>query len=257
MFVDGSPNVIYGSPGAGKSWLAMHMAIAMTHGAPLYGPYTANLRDVLFIDAELTPNIMQQRWNLAFTQWAETTTDTDNKKLTVIPYLQFEEECKIPLNLLRHDTRTALDALIEEHDVVILDNWSMLTERGAGMNGVRDDEDAWRKVFKWLRAWGTKGKTFIIVMHPTKSGQLAGTHLIGAFVWTLLELFKVPVEWKADENNVSFMITMPKGRNVIDKYQAPMAMEVLSPKQVAVIPRKSPFMEIKIPVTAEKKVHQF
>ncbi|MDP2666908.1 MAG: AAA family ATPase [Candidatus Diapherotrites archaeon] len=175
IFAKGSVNVMHAKPGHGKSMIALYLATGCIAGAEPIQGHLCKKQNVLLVDAELTSSDLKDR--------VQSTLETcqkagfafeETKGLTIIPWMQIEEEVGHRINLYDPISQSYLNPHIEEHDFIILDNLDKLTQKTEG-DSYRADEVLWQGLWNWLKTWKIKGKTILIIHHETKSGQMRGT----------------------------------------------------------------------------------
>ena len=96
----------------------------------------------------------------------------DPAPMRLVPWFELNGVIDMGMNLFDPLCRERLDPLISESEVIMLDNFDSLTMR-SGDEDYRGDERNWALMFDWMRKWARQGKSWVVVMHATKGGQLA------------------------------------------------------------------------------------
>lgn len=151
---------MYGPEKSGKSWLARSMAHVIGYGGTFLEKYKAatGLR-VLYIDSEMEPDKL------------EAAADKELKGLSFTDGVKFarkvaraKDNPSGEINLYAPDWQVWFNAVLPEYDVIFLDCYYSLT----GSSTMP------KELLKLLTPWKSKGKTFIIVDHTNKEGELQG-----------------------------------------------------------------------------------
>jgi len=223
LFTTGSYNVLFAAPGQGKSMLALHLLIAAQLGGQAIDGYPSIKQNVLYVDAELTAPQLDERIRGAYALWQHCgDMNADLGRVTMIPWLMLEEESDVKLNLFDPVSQAYMDPLIEEHDLVVLDNFDKVTRRGDGDDS-RSDEFQWQTMWDWIRKWKARGKTFLVLAHVNKNGSLRGTGKIGDDADTQIQLKRVPSDILPPEyeGRLSVIFDIVKGRSIPEEAQKP------------------------------------
>ena len=151
---------LYGPEKSGKSWLARSMAHVISYGGTFLEKYEAatGLR-VLYMDSEMEPDKL------------EAAADKELKGLSFTDGVKFARKVARArdnpsgeINLYAPDWQAWFNAVLPEYDVIFLDCYYSLT----GSSTMP------KELLKLLTPWKSKGKTFIIVDHTNKEGELQG-----------------------------------------------------------------------------------
>jgi putative DNA primase/helicase len=235
MIQQGSINLVFAEAGVGKSMVSMHVAIACQLGLPIFRDQATRKQDVLFVDAELPQVLLKERWTEAYRLWGAGMKEKPvASKLELLPWLMIEESSSIDLNLYQTASQSYLDPLIEQSDLIFLDNFDKVTSRSGGEEDARTDEANWQKMFKWLRRWKSKGKTFVIVGHTSKAGVLRGTGKIGDDADTSIQLKKLNNQLLPSEyhNSLTLLVAPKKLRGAKPEYAKPFAISLMERDQI-------------------------
>lgn len=151
---------LYGREKSGKSWLARSMAHVISYGGTLLGKYeAASGLKVLYIDSEMEPDKLEKA------------ADKELKGLGFTGGVKFARKVARArdnpsgeINLHDEEWQAWFNAAVPEQDVIFLDCYYNLTE-----NEVKPKE-----LLKLIMPWKTSGKTFIVVDHTNREGELQG-----------------------------------------------------------------------------------
>lgn len=157
--------LLYAKRGVGKTHVALGIAYAVATGGKFLKWHAPEPKRVLYIDGEMPAAAMQERLQrIAVTENVQPP-DPDYLRL-ITPDLQ---EGAMP-DLSTQEGRTALQALIDGSDLIIVDNLSSLV-RG----GVENEAESWQPVQDWALDLRRNGKSILFVHHAAKGGQQRGT----------------------------------------------------------------------------------
>jgi phage/plasmid primase-like uncharacterized protein len=171
IIAEGSFNIIYGTGGIGKSRIAYEMAYCLTINEQfLYFKPDGNY-NILYIDGELQESEIQLRLKDIHNRYGNMSFVEERFSLFTMENAlnHFNTE----LNLFNPEHRECLEKMIETSDIIFLDNFGSLTIPPDG-DSFKLDKVVWIKLFNWIKKWETKGKSFVMVMHSNKSGNLEG-----------------------------------------------------------------------------------
>ena len=151
---------IYGPEKSGKSWLARSMAHVISYGGILLGKYeAASDLEVLYIDSEMEPDKLDKA------------ADKELKGLGFTDGVKFfrkvaraEDNPSGEINLHDPEWQAWFNAVLSKYDVIFLDCYYSLT----GSSTMP------KELLKLLTPWKSKGKTFIVVDHTNRDGELQG-----------------------------------------------------------------------------------
>lgn len=222
----GSVNVVCGPGGVGKSMFTADLAVAAATGCRVFWGWRGPLsgQRVLYVDGEMPASILKDRWTQIIRRWKI----TDISNLTLMPVLMFNEVTQDP-NLFLPIHRTKMDYLVENHDLIVLDNFNCLCRRiGSDSDNYRADENTWTELYLWMRRWCAKGKTFLFVMHTTKTGSLQGTSRITGDASTVIQLGRMRDDLKENIQNLGVIVEYIKGRSLEPKHQELFGAELMS-----------------------------
>lgn len=151
---------IYGPEKSGKSWLVRNMAHCMSYGKPFLGRYEcAPGTKVLYIDSEMLPDKLKQAFKKELVGLG-----IDEDVRFAVKAAKEPSNPGGEINLLEKEWQSGFNDILTGYDVIVLDCFYSLT----------GDSPVPRELLKWITPWQSKGKTFIVVDHTNKEGDLQG-----------------------------------------------------------------------------------
>lgn len=222
IICEGTFNIIFGLGGVGKSRIAYEMAFSICAGEQFLYFSPNGKHKVLYVDGEMTAFEIKTRIEDLAVRHNEADFPSENFKIIkTMDLLDKEQE---ELDLFQDKHRKRLDEAIEESDIIFLDNLGSLTIPPSG-DSFKVDKIEWIKMFNWIKAWRAKGKTFVLIMHANKSGQLEGIAKIRNDADLVLEL-KKPID--IDEKALSHIeVYFDKARKIPIYKQRPFVSKLL------------------------------
>ena len=159
--------MIYAKRGVGKTYFAMFLAHKIVTGGDLFGgrwkiPKQAK---VLYIDGEMPANAMQERLKSLVDNSADYSV---GENLSIINR-DLQQNGFMP-NLATEEGQQALEPIIKEVDVIIVDNLSTLV-RG----GKENEANSWNPIAEWSLKLRSQGKSIIFIHHAGKDNNQRGT----------------------------------------------------------------------------------
>ncbi|NHZ84357.1 MAG: AAA family ATPase [Planctomycetia bacterium] len=176
----GSINVLHASAKVGKSRFAYEMAVNISLNQSFLNFKTYKQGHVLYIDGELSDSEIHKRINdiKRRLKKAKPILDFRNDVFKFVRYMDFKESLDEKMNLINPKHQKALHPLIMRSDIIIIDSYDCVTVKREGESYKFDQLD-WRKFFWWIRDYKEKfNKTFLLIMHETKYGNMAGSQFI-------------------------------------------------------------------------------
>lgn len=169
-FVDPLLLMMYSTPGAGKTMIALRISLSAVYGMD-FGPWACKTRkSVLYIDGELYPHDLVTRVNALIPRHPP---DTDKKLLIFSNPLQYAINEK-PLNLVNPRDRELITSWVKEYGVefIWLDHISSLCE-GVGYEEAKKED--WDPIGNWLIELRSHNVSVGMLHHAGKSGLQRGT----------------------------------------------------------------------------------
>ena len=193
--------LLYAKRGVGKTHVALGIAYAVATGGTFLKWHAPVPRKVLYIDGEMPAAAMQERLRQISADGELKPPDPSFFRL-VTPDLQ---ELPMP-NLSTSQGRAAIEALVEDSDLIIVDNISTLFR-----SGDENEAESWQPIQDWALDLRRRGKSVIFVHHAAKTGQQRGTSKREDTLDTVITL-KQPLNYRA-EQGACFEVSFEKTRN--------------------------------------------
>jgi putative DNA primase/helicase len=156
--------MIHSRRGVGKTFFAMGLAHAIASGGRFLRYQAPKPMRVLYDDGELPAATVQGRF--AEIQAHAATEPPEGFLRIVTPDCQ---ELPLP-NLATPEGQEAIAPLLEDTDVFIVDNLSVLA-----FHGRENDSESWTPVQEWVLRLRRQGITVVLLHHSGKSGLQRGT----------------------------------------------------------------------------------
>jgi hypothetical protein len=232
-FLEGDLGFIYGPRGLGKTWLAMHLARAISDGKSI-GPWIATEpRKVLYVDGEMAVDASLERAG----QLAQGNSDTF---LMLHHESLFHLTGKI-LNLTSREAQTALteSCLAQGVKVLILDNISCL------FTLKENESDAWgERVLPWLLELRRHRIAVVFVHHAGRNGLMRGTSKREDAAFWSIKLSEAKGEHS--QEGARFIATFDKNRNSTNDETPSLLWHFESKPDGSVIPNSSKLTPLEI-----------
>jgi hypothetical protein len=197
-----SLNMIYAWRGVGKTHVALGIAYAIASGGTFLGWQAERPRRVLYLDGEMPGAALKTRLeNLIKSSTDEF--DKDNFRI-LTPDLQTGS---MP-DLATNEGQEAIEQMIDDAEVIIVDNLSSLARSG----GRENDAESWQAIAEWALLQRQRGRTVIFVHHSGKGGTQRGTSKREDILDTVISL-KRPSDYQPDQG-AKFEVHFEKGREL-------------------------------------------
>jgi putative DNA primase/helicase len=194
--------MLYSPRGVGKSWLALSMGLAVAAGTPLLRWSAPRKRNVLYVDGEMPLVSLQERLKEISSAYGG---DIPNDAFRILAADNIEGG----INLSLEEGQEALEPLLTDVDLIILDNLStLLTSRSEAAS------DAWVPIQTWLLKLRRQGISVLLVHHAGTNGRQRGTSRREDALDTVIALRR-PEDY-SPEQGARFEIHFEKLRNRVD-----------------------------------------
>ncbi|HQT63435.1 MAG: hypothetical protein B7Z75_10830 [Acidocella sp. 20-57-95] len=190
--------MVYGPRGIGKTHLLMGCAWAIASGGKFLAWKASKPRKVLIIDGEMPGQVLQERL-------ATIARDAQHEPSPgFLKFLPMDMQER-GLDLANEADQIALEIVIDDADVIIVDNISTLSQGGRENEG-----ESWLPVQQWALLQRRAGRSVIFVHHAGKGGQQRGTSRREDVLDTVIAL-RAPQDHEA-ENGARFEVHFEKNR---------------------------------------------
>lgn len=157
--------MIYAWRGVGKTYMAMLIAYALASGGRCLQWHAPKAVPVLYLDGEMPGAALRDR--LAAIVAGADVEPPEGYLRFVTPDLQPDG---IMPDLSTYEGQKAIDAVLGDSRVIVVDNLSCLARTGKENEG-----DSWQPVAEWALRMRATGRTVIFIHHSGKGGQQRGT----------------------------------------------------------------------------------
>ncbi|MBU1002361.1 MAG: AAA family ATPase [Proteobacteria bacterium] len=158
-------SMLYAPRGMGKTFACLSIAHAVATGGSVWGFQAPMPRRVLYVDGEMPLAAMKERL-AGIMSGAGYNIPPEGSLRFVTPDAQ---SSPMP-NLASEEGQAALDELVEQSDLIILDNLATLARKGR-----ENDAESWLPVQRWILDLRRRGKSVLLVHHAGKGGGQRGT----------------------------------------------------------------------------------
>jgi putative DNA primase/helicase len=193
---------LYAPRGIGKTLLALSIGLAVASGCPLLRWRAPRQRRVLYVDGEMPLVSLQERLRAISSGLG-----------AVIPNEGFRvlaaDSTESGISIGSEDGQRALDPLLRDVDLVIVDNLSTLCT-----NGSESASDAWVPMQNWLLKLRRQGIAVLLVHHAGTNGRQRGTSRREDALDTVIAL-RLPEDY-SPEQGARFKVHFEKLRNRVD-----------------------------------------
>jgi hypothetical protein len=201
--------MVHSKRGVGKTHFAFACGYAIASGCSFLGWCPPRPRGVLYIDGEMSVQLMQQR----LAQLVSANGEIPERLLIVTPDLQ---EQAMP-DLATREGQASIDALVlPDTALIIIDNLSCLVRSG----GQENESESWGAVSEWALAHRRAGRAVMFIHHSGKSGAQRGTSKREDLLDTVINL-RHPAEY-AEADGAAFEVRFEKARSLTGEDIAPL-----------------------------------
>jgi putative DNA primase/helicase len=194
--------MLYAPRGVGKSWLGLSIGLAVAAGQPLLRWSAPRQRNVLYVDGEMPLVSLQERLREISAGLGR---DIPNDGFRILA----ADSLDGGINLSLEEGQQALEPLLKDIDLLILDNLStLLTSRSESAS------DAWVPMQNWLLKLRRQGKSVLLIHHAGTNGRQRVTSRREDALDTVIALRR-PEDY-SPEQGARFEIHFEKLRNRVD-----------------------------------------
>ncbi|CAN5390351.1 hypothetical protein BH11PSE11_BH11PSE11_12300 [soil metagenome] len=197
-----SLNMIYAWRGVGKTHVALGIAFAIATGGAFLCWRASKRRKVIYLDGEMPGASLQTRLTALI---ANSDADFDPNYFRILtPDMQ---EGAMP-DICSLEGQLAVEDLIEDAEVIVVDNLSSLARSGGNENAAESVE----MTSGWALRMRQQGRTVIFIHHSGKGGEQRGTSKREDILDVVVSL-KRPPDYQPTEG-AKFEVHFQKGRDL-------------------------------------------
>lgn len=204
-----SLSMVFAWRGIGKTHLALNIAYALASGGEFLGWRAASPVSVVYIDGEMPGSALRDR--VARIVASADREPPEGHLRFVTPDMQANG---VMPNLADRDGQRAIDAVLGDAKVVIVDNLSCLV-RG----GKENESESWTPVAEWALRMRATGRSVVFIHHAGKGGQQRGTSKREDLLDTVIAM-KRPADYTEDQG-ARFELHFEKARSLFGQDVAP------------------------------------
>jgi putative DNA primase/helicase len=194
--------MLYAPRGVGKTLLGLSIGLAVASGAPLLRWSAPRQRRVLYVDGEMPLVSLQERLRaISIGLGAE----IPNDGFRILAADHTEDG----ISLGSEDGQNAIEPLLGDVDLLILDNLSTLCTTGS-----ESASDAWVPMQNWLLKLRRQGIAVLLIHHAGVNGRQRGTSRREDALDTVIALRR-PEDY-SPEQGARFEVHFEKLRNRVD-----------------------------------------
>jgi putative DNA primase/helicase len=194
--------MLYAPRGVGKSWLGLSIGLAVAAGESLLRWSAPRKRNVLYIDGEMPLVSLQERLKEISAGFGR---DIPNDGFRILA----ADNVEGGINLSTDEGQQAIEPLLEDIDLLILDNLSTLLPSRS-----ESASDAWVPIQTWLLKLRRHGISVLLIHHAGTNGRQRGTSRREDALDTVIALRR-PEDY-SPEQGARFEIHFEKLRNRVD-----------------------------------------
>jgi AAA domain/Homeodomain-like domain len=195
--------MLYAPRGVGKTQIAFNIGWSVACGQPFLRWYAREPRRVLYVDGEMPQELLQERVKTMIAPSACDPPHPDFFRLLSMD----RQELGVSLNLAQPQHQAAVEAHLDNVDLLILDNISTLVNSGR-----ENDAESWNEMQAWLLKLRRMGKTVLLIHHSGRGGNARGTSKREDVLDTVIQL-KHPEDYEL-EDGARFEVHLTKARGI-------------------------------------------
>jgi len=194
--------MLYAPRGVGKTMLSLSIGLAVASGAPLLRWSTPRKKRVLYVDGEMPLISLQERLRAISVGIGDEILNDGFRILAA-------DNTEQGISLGSEDGQDAMEPLLHDVDLLILDNLSTLCTSGS-----ESASDAWVPMQNWLIKLRRQGIAVLLVHHAGINGRQRGTSRREDALDTVIALRR-PEDY-SPEQGARFEVHFEKLRNRVD-----------------------------------------
>ena len=195
--------MVYAYRGIGKTHFALSAAYAVAGGGSFLNWKAPKPRKVLYIDGEMPGALIKSRLSGLVASCEEAVEPQEGYFRMITPDLQ---ELPLP-DLATAQGQAALDPVIQDAELIVLDNLSTLTR-----NGPENEGESWLPVAEWALKRRREGRAVMFIHHEGKNGKQRGSSRKEDILDVVIRLRR-PADYTPD-TGAQFLVEFEKSRGL-------------------------------------------
>jgi putative DNA primase/helicase len=209
--------MIFAERGIGKTHVAMNIAYAIASGGSFLRWKAPKPRRVLYVDGEMPAAALIERTKMIGQSAEKYLAESDFFRLLPLDI----QKLGVNLNLALRKAQEAVEAVIGEAELIVLDNISTLCN-----GGDENDAASWDVMQLWLLNLRRMGKSVLLIHHAGRGGNPRGTSKREDVLDTVIEL-KRPDDYETSQG-ARFEIHLKKARHVFGRDATPFEAKLIT-----------------------------
>ena len=205
--------MVFSARGIGKTHFGLSIAYAVTTGGKFTKWVAPKPRKVLYLDGELPGGVLQKRLLMHCPD-----VEPAPGFLRVFTPDLLPDGRALP-DLATYEGQAAIDALIEDAEVVIVDNLSCWARTGR-----ENEAESWLPIADWILSLRRRGIAVVLIHHGGKNGQQRGTSKREDLLDVVIGLSR-PNDYDPSKGAV-FIAEFTKARNLMGPAAESLEMEL-------------------------------
>lgn len=193
--------MIFAQRGVGKTHVGLGAAYAVATGGGFLRWKASRPRRVLYIDGEMPAKALQERINALVE--ASGGIEPGNFRFLAMDM----QELGVSVNLARPEDQAAVEAQLDDAELVVFDNLSTLVSAGR-----ENDAESWDDMQAWLLRLRRRGVSALLIHHAGRGGNARGTSKREDVLDTVISL-KHPDDYIPSEG-ARFEVHLTKARGI-------------------------------------------